>query len=229
MKNLYGLAICLVLHTPFLQGQVPKVVADLQPGTFKARLTLSGGPQPLALTLSSTIREEGGTWVVTDTSETPAGPTTDTATLEKGTLILLKRTIQGAATISFEIAGNKATGTISAASRQIPISVDIPTPLFATGPGAPQSIALLPLAEGYTTSYRSLDVGSQRVLLMQLRVVGSESVTVPAGTFETFKVECAADDASNKSTLWIAKDSRMPVKGQSVLHNGAIMTVELVP
>jgi hypothetical protein len=85
--------------------------------------------------------------------------------------------------------------------------VTLDTPLFADGPAAAHSIALLPLAEGYTTSYYNLDVGSQRVLPVRLRVVGSESVTVPAGTFDTFKVEYAAE-GGNQSTLWVAKELR---------------------
>jgi hypothetical protein len=91
------------------------------------------------------------------------------------------------------------------------------------------SIALLPLAEGYTTTFRNLDLQRQRVQLMQLKVVGSETVTVPAGTFETFKVEYGADDGTNKGTVWIAKNPRRPVKGESVQAGGAVVTVELMP
>ena len=51
----------------------------------------------------------------------------------------------------------------------------------------------------------------QKVKLMQLRVAGSETVTVPAGTFDAFKVELSsADGGPDKSTVWIAKDTRDP-------------------
>jgi Protein of unknown function (DUF3108) len=63
---------------------------------------------------------------------------------------------------------------------------------------------------------------------MQLKVVGSETITVPAGTFDTFKVEFAADDGTNKGTFWIAKNPRQVVKGQSTQPGGAIVTVELI-
>jgi dipeptidyl aminopeptidase/acylaminoacyl peptidase len=209
---------------------VPKVMSDLQPGRFKARLTIAAGPQQTSLNFVSEVKEENGAWVVTDTTETPAGPATDTGILEKGTLILRKRTIQqGPTNVTFEVAANKAAGKINAAGREIPISVDLATPLFAAGPGAPQSVAALPLADGYTTTFRNLDVQRQRVLLMQLTVVGSETVTVPAGTFDTFKVDLVADDGTTKTTMWIAKDPRKPVKGQSTQAGGAMVTVELVP
>ena len=61
-------------------------------------------------------------------------------------------------------------------------------------------------------------------------VVGVESVTVPAGTFDAYKVEVtSADGGSDKETLWIAKDSRKPVKLTAVLAQmgGAVLTEEL--
>src|SRR5262245_21810582 len=209
---------------------VPKVMSDLQPGTIKAKVTLASGPQQMNVNLTSTIKEENGAWVITDVIDTPGGPSVDTGIFEKGTLILRKRTIQqGPVNIAYEIAANKATGKINAGGREIPISVDLSAPLFATGPGQGQAIAALPLAEGYTTSFRNLDLQRQRVLLMQLKVVGSETVTVPAGTFDAFKVELAADDGTNKITFWIAKTPRQVVKGQSTQAGGATVTVELVP
>jgi hypothetical protein len=63
-------------------------------------------------------------------------------------------------------------------------------------------------------------------------VVGVESVTVPAGTFDAYKVELtSADGGADKQTLWIAKDSRKPVKMSAVLADmgGATITQELVP
>jgi hypothetical protein len=66
--------------------------------------------------------------------------------------------------------------------------------------------------------------------LRNLKVVGIESVTVPAGTFEAYKVEIAsADNEADKTTVWIAKDSRKVVKLSAVLTalNGAILTSEL--
>jgi len=59
-----------------------------------------------------------------------------------------------------------------------------------------------------------------------------ESVTVPAGTFDAYKVELSsADGGSDKATVWIAKDSRKPAKVSAVLGDmgGATMTAELVP
>jgi hypothetical protein len=59
-----------------------------------------------------------------------------------------------------------------------------------------------------------------------------ESVTVPAGTFEAYKVEVSsADGGSDKATVWIAKDTRQPVKSSMTMASmgGAILTTELMP
>ena len=50
-------------------------------------------------------------------------------------------------------------------------------------------IAALPLAEGYQTTFRNFNVQPQKVALKQVKVVGVEDVTVPAGTFKAWKVE----------------------------------------
>jgi hypothetical protein len=111
-----------------------------------------------------------------------------------------------------------------------PIDVEVGGALFAEGAGAANVIACLPLADGYTTSFRNLDMQKLKPKLLALKVAGSESVTVPAGTFDTYKIEVtSADGGSDRITMWIAKDSRKPVKLSSVMAQmgGATMTAEL--
>jgi Protein of unknown function (DUF3108) len=110
------------------------------------------------------------------------------------------------------------------------VSVHTGGPLFADSAGAPQVIACLPLAEGFSATFRNFDLQSQKAKVMQLQVSGSEKVTVPAGTFDTFKAEITSGDGGpEKITMWIAKDSRKAVKVSAVLPqmNGAVMTAEL--
>ena len=211
----------------------PKPAADLKAGTYRYQGKIEVGGQQLAFKLATTIKEENGAWAVTDAMETPMGAMTDVTTLEKGTLILQKRNSkQGLAEVNVDFAGNKASGTLSMNGQQKPISADLGGPLFADAAGAAQSIACLPLADGYSTAFRNFDVQKQKVKLMQLKVAGSESVSVPAGTFDTFKVDLSsADGGAEKATVWIAKDSRQAVKTTMVLTQmgGAILTTELMP
>ena len=110
--------------------------------------------------------------------------------------------------------------------------VDVGGIIFADGGGAFDVIARLPLTANYTTVFRNFDVEKQRPQVKQLKVIGAESVTVPAGTFDAYKVEIVAtDNEADKQTLWIAKDSHKVVKITATLPSlgGALLTSELVP
>jgi dipeptidyl aminopeptidase/acylaminoacyl peptidase len=210
----------------------PQPVTPLQPGTYKYKAKIALGGQQFALDLSTTVKEDNGSWTVTDVTQTPAGPATQTATLDKTALTLRKMEVaQGETTmVSVDFTDAKATGRMNLPTGTSAVAIDLGGPLFADGAGVPQVLACLPLAEGYTTTFRNLDLMAQKVRAMRLTVAGSEKVTVPAGTFDTFRVELTGDGGSNKSTIWIAKDTRKAVKLAQVLAQagGATMTAELV-
>jgi len=212
---------------------LPKLAVDPRPVTnkYKEKIVIQGG-QEIAINLSQSIKNsEDGGWVVTDVADTANGQFSDTSVLEKGTLALRKRSVkQGPVTIEVNFNGNKATGTISMGGQDKPIASDLAGPIFGEGIGT-LSIPCLPLAEGYTTTFRDFDLQKQKEKLLQLKVVGSESVTVAAGTFDAFKVEIDSDGGADHETLWIAKDSRKTVKLAAVLGSmgGATLTGELVP
>jgi hypothetical protein len=169
--------------------------------------------------------------VVTETVVTPQGEITDTSTIEKGTLVLKHRVYkQGPVVFDVDFKDNKATGSMSMGGPPKPIALDLGGDIFGDGAGGFDAIAALPLAEGYSASFRNMDLQTQKLELKSLKVVGVEKVTVPAGAFEAYKVEItSADNEADKTTVWIAKDSRKVVKISAVLTqlNGAILTSEL--
>jgi|SRR5579871_3768072 len=211
----------------------PKPSADLQPGSRNYQAKLEMGGQQMGLKLSTTIEEGQGGWTVTDSLETPMGPMQDVATLEKGSLVLKSRTVsQGPSSIRVDFAGNKASGTMNMNGQEQPIAAEVGGPVFADGAGAAPSIGSLPLADGYTQTFRNFDVQTQKVKLMQLKVAGTESVTVPAGTFKAYRVELtSAEGGPEKATFWVVQDSRKVVKTATVMvqMNGAVLTTELMP
>jgi dipeptidyl aminopeptidase/acylaminoacyl peptidase len=212
---------------------VPKLAMDLQPGTYKYQAKIEAAGQQVSLTVSTTIAESGSAWTATDVMETPNGTVTEISTLEKGTLIARKLNMkQGPVAVDLNFSGDKAVGNINTNGQDRAISVDLGGPLFADAGAAKQSISCLPLAEGYSTTFRNFDVQKQKVKLMQLKVSGVDQVTVPAGTFEAYKVEISsADGGADKETLWVARDSHKAVKESAVLGSmgGAVLTQELVP
>src|SRR5664279_53982 len=133
--------------------------------------------------------------------------------------------------IDIAFADNKATGKMTINGQDKPISADLGGMLFGDAAGGAQAIACLPLADGYTTTFRNFDIQTQKAKLLQLTVAGSEKITVPAGIFDAYRIEItSADGGSDKKTMWVAKDSHKVVKSSAVMASmgGATMTQELV-
>jgi hypothetical protein len=59
----------------------------------------------------------------------------------------------------------------------------------------------IPFAEGYTIAYRTVLTGSASQAVVQLIVDGKEQVTVPAGTFDAWKLEIRSSGV--KQFVWI--------------------------
>ncbi|HEV2834307.1 MAG TPA: alpha/beta fold hydrolase [Pyrinomonadaceae bacterium] len=212
---------------------LPKPNVDLQSGTANYKASIAAGSQTIPLTIKREIKDENGAWTVIETAQTPQGEIVDTSTLEKGTLLLKKRVIkQGPMMINLDVKPDKVSGSMTMNGEAKPIDAETGGILFADGAGSYDIIAALPLADGYSVSFRNFDVMKQKPELKQLKVVGSESVTVPAGTFDAYKVEIVStDNDADKQTIWIAKDTRKVVKISAVLTNlgGAVLTSELIP
>ncbi len=202
-------------------SEVPKPAVDLRPGTHNYKASIALGGQTIPLTVKTDIKEENGAWTVNETAQTPQGEIVDVSTIEKGSLLLKRRLIkQGPMAIEMAVAPNKLSGFTNMNGQIKPIDVDPGGALFADGAGTFEVIASLPLADGYSFSFRNFDVQKQKPQIKQLKVLGSESVTVPAGTFDAYKVEIlAADNDADKQTVWIDKRSRKVLKISAVLPN----------
>jgi hypothetical protein len=192
----------------------PKPAADLRPGSASYQAKIEMGGQSMPMSVTQTVREEGATWVITENAKMPTGEIADSTVLDKGTLVLRKRSIkQGPVSVELAFDGGKATGSIAMGAAPTPVSVDLGGELFGDGAGAYEVLARLPLAEGYAATFRNFDVQKQKVALKQLKVIGREEVTVPAGTFKVWKVEItSAEGEPGQTTLWVASDSRKVVR-----------------
>src|SRR5262249_114252 len=164
-----------------------------EPGTAAYQMRIEMGGQKMDMSATTEIKDEGAAWVVTETAKGPMGEMTDRTTLDKQSLGVRKRSMSqgsmmqvapgvkaGKAAGGLEVEEGKATGEMKAGGEAKPISADLPGDLFADGAGSGEVIATLPLAEGYSTSFRNLDAQTLQAKAMELKVVGSEQVTVPA-------------------------------------------------
>jgi hypothetical protein len=64
------------------------------------------------------------------------------------------------------------------------------------------TLRAFPLADGYTTSFNTVVGASALQINSTLSVVGKETITVPAGTFETYKVTLGFGSGSNQTTWY---------------------------
>ncbi|MBL8111353.1 MAG: S9 family peptidase [Acidobacteria bacterium] len=190
----------------------PKLAGTLTAGSSKFAGLLQMGEQQMPMDISREIKAEGATFVVTESAVLPMGAMKDSTVLDKATLTVLKRSIQqGPATIEYEVKGGKIEGSTAMGGPAKPFSIDLDGPIFAEGAGTYEVVAALPLAAGYTASYRNVDVRTQKVKLVALEVEGDEKVTVKTGTFDTWRVALKGEDGTI-SRVWVTKDTKKPVK-----------------
>ncbi|HJQ11672.1 MAG TPA: hypothetical protein VJ840_11645 [Gemmatimonadaceae bacterium] len=218
-------ARCIVVAIAFVvpvssfaqSDDVPRPAVDLKPGTAHYTFTMQvAGGRAVPMDLVRTIKSEKGTWVVTETTTIP-GPgyvETDEVTVDKKTLRIRKRVLRDPGGVSeLQFSGHKVTGTISNKTQRMPIDADLGTVIFADGAGGQDVLAALPLTRNYSTEFRNFDISSQQVKTLQLRVIDEETVTVSAGTFDTWKALIVSLDGSGETyALWVDKRSHRVVK-----------------
>ena len=211
---------------------LPEVAADLETAEYNYTGSISVGGQNISLNTTLTVTEEDGNWVLNEVANTPMGVMSDKVIVKKGSLELVSREVkQGPATINMDISADMISGSMDMGGNNTPIEQELESPLFADGGGSNQVMAQLPLEEGYTTYFRNYDMQSLKVKTFKLEVVGTEEVSVPAGTFTAHKVEItSAEGDPGSRTLWVANDgSRRMVKMEAIIPqmNGAVLTSEL--
>ncbi len=109
---------------------------------------------------------------------------------------------------------------LKAGPQEVAIDEELEAPVFGSDSAMNLVITALPLAEGYQTTLRTFEVGMQnRTRLWSAEVTGSESVEVPAGSFEAYRVAIEAlDGEGGAQTLWVTMDEpRRVVKSEGKL------------
>jgi hypothetical protein len=233
--TLRSLVLAIALAAPVAvspQSDPPKPAFDLKAGisNYKTRLEINGRIVPVDVT--HTVKSQNGAWVVSEIVKIASYVATDSEIVEKKTLISRARMFHDETkTVDLKFAGRMAMGTVTSKGEVYRINLDIGGVVFADGAGGPDVVAALPLAQGYTAEFSNFDSDTQRVTQMQLRVLGTDTVTVPAGTFMTWKVLTISADGGpgNTAAVWIDKKSRRVVKLATTLlqRNEWIATEEL--
>jgi hypothetical protein len=161
------------------------------------------------------------------------GSATDIYILDPESLLPERRDVsQGPATIEVEYGASEVTGVIRA-GQEMPISLALDAPAFGADAALETAVMAMPLEADYRTTVRAIEIGmQQRVRYHTVAVEQSESVTVPAGEFEVWKVAVEPiDGEGGGQTLWVKRGPpRVVVKSETLLPpqmGGAKVSAEL--
>ena len=189
--------------------------------SYQTTLNLPGGRSFNIESTAQLRRDTSGAtpvYRITSTAKTPMGDASDNYVIDATTLRPISRSAkQGPATVEVKYGDAAVTGQILAGPQTIPINIALDAPVFGDEVGLDIAVAAMPLASGYRTTLRTPETGMQnRVRYWSLSVAGEESVTVPAGTFNTFKVVLEPiDNEGGGRTFWITKEMpRVVVKSE---------------
>jgi hypothetical protein len=212
------------------RASTPAPDRDLEPAILHYQGSFIAGDRTMTIAseLAVSPHPDGG-WSVVERARLPRGVAVDSAHLEALTLAPRERVIQqGPMRVALRFANDSATGTAAMADQARPVAVALCGSLVGDGAGAFLVVGRLPLDAHYRATLQHLDVQAAKVSARQLAVVASERVVVPAGSYETWKIE-ERDGMSEHpaATLWVDKVSRNPVKF-SATQGLVTITMELV-
>lgn len=204
---------------------LPPVSIDrVRTGSARYAATLEMSGQEMAISSTREIErretEDGPVVDVVSTSEGPMGSGTDRYVLAAGSMLPIERSVeQGPATIEVDYGAESVTGAIKA-GQEIPIDLELDAPAFGADGALETTVLGLALDADYRTTLRAVEIGmQQRVRYYSIEVASAETVTVPAGEFETWKVEVEPmDDHGGGQTLWVSREApRVLVQAETTL------------
>ncbi len=174
---------------------------------------------------------EGKDYVlISETSEAPQGTVVNTYYLDQATLLPLKQTVnQTGVTIALEYKPDKITGTMELRGQESDIAVEMSASIISS---LETIVGAMDLKPGYKTAIRTFNLLQQKIIPSSLEVTGKENISVPAGSFDTYKVEVTPlDGSSGEQTIYVnTKEPYNMVKLEAKLPpmmGGGTTTVEL--
>ncbi|HMA61916.1 MAG TPA: S9 family peptidase [bacterium] len=178
---------------------------------------------------SSTLKGQK-TWALINETSSARGTSTDTSYFSQKDCTPVKRIInQGQTKIEVNYSDKKITGKMQMGPRTSDINIKPDQKVLAN----PDIIAMaMNIGSDFEAQFGSLNLMKQKVEPYLMKAVGQESIEVPAGNFQVYKLELSAvDNDQNKQTLYITvAEPHLLVKSIQQLPpsmGGAKITMEL--
>lgn len=183
---------------------------------YAIKMVVQGQQRAMNLTriINRGVNGSGNVWRVIDNSSGAMGSVIDTIEMNAATLLPVRRTVsfgQGKMVLAFS--ASAVSGKMSMGPQEMPINVQTENIVLPDEAGTELPICTLPLGEGYKTTLHQFDAMKQKDVAIGLKVLGSESVSVAAGTFDAWKIELTpSEEGGGSSRYWITKDTKRLVK-----------------
>jgi hypothetical protein len=202
--------------------------ALLQPAELRYAVRFEMGGQAVDGTMQRSVRREqrGEREVWSVSTETDLGSgSRDLFLLDATTLAPLRREAQDdRSRLTLEFSERAIEGSMVVGESETPISVAIESAVMGDTSALEWLVTAWRLTPGSAVTVRAFDARARRVRPITFEVIAVEPVTVPAGTFDAYKVRMSSGDgASGTSTLWLAQDApRHLLRSETVLPAAAI-------
>jgi dienelactone hydrolase len=200
---------------------LPSVNASLlKPLSLVYKGAVVMGSKTMNLDIARTIAKGalGGapTWRIVTNQSSDMGGAIDTFDVDASSFHPLRWAVkQGPATVVINYLAAAVKGSVKMGTQEMPIDVSLDAPVFGDGSSLEVLVGALPLGTAYQTTLRVFDFQTQKSRSMSLAVVSSESIKVPAGTFDCYKLEIKPiDEESGGSTIFVNKsDPHVMIRG----------------
>ena len=197
-----------------MTAALPVVDASgIKPFTLTWKATTNAGGQEIEIDIVQKYEKAkcmgNPAWLIASNTTMPMSSAIDTFWVDHATVLPIKwRVHQGPAYVEVMFSNDAVKGSIDMGAQKIPVDIALEAPTFGSGATLDLLFAALPLEVGYKATVRSFEIQMQKVRPMSLEVVGTETVTVPAGTFEAYKVEIKPlDGEMGGGMTWVMKDA----------------------
>ena len=144
-------------------------------------------------------------WRVISKATSPMGSAVDTFDLDARTLLPVRRAAtQGMVRIQMAYTDTSVTGQFQMGPQNIPIQARLDQPALGDQAAFEIALAAMPLQEHFETVLPVFDVQQREIRMMEVRVVDTEELTLPAGTFQAYRVTITPTDGGPGAlTMWV--------------------------
>jgi dipeptidyl aminopeptidase/acylaminoacyl peptidase len=181
--------------------------SGLAPITLDYETTLQAGQRsiqrPTRRTLASAMHEGTEAWRIVDAVEGAAQA--DTLVVDRATLRPIERRVGGRGAVQLRFDSLRVTGQLSIRGQTRSVQQDFDRPVLASTANLEIGLATLPLEPGYEAAIPVFQLQQQTVATTTVRVTGTETVEVPAGTFETYVLEATSEGPAPSGTIYVRK------------------------